>query len=141
MRKSVAFAAVLLVSLLASVFFVLRWWDAERRAARAEVVSVQPPYPRVLLHDLELAQLRKLGLEDPIATLRADLALHGSLIPFKGALGGTMAFYDEEGMVLLPGGYVYAPADDGHYLVHTVLFYTVEQGGKVHWKLLDAHPD
>jgi hypothetical protein len=141
MRGTRTLLAALALSLTAAVYLGIRWQGAERRAARAERISVQQPFQRVLLYDLELAQLKKLGLEDPVAALKADLATQGELLPFRGVLGGTMAFYDKAGMVFLPGGYVYAPGDDGHYLVHAVLRYGVEPGGKIHWKLLDAHKD
>ena len=141
MRGTRTLAVLLLLSLAATAYFGIRWRAAERRAARAERISVQPPFQRVLLHDLELAQLKKLGLEDPISALKADLAAQEELLPFKGVLGGRMAFYDKEGMVFLPGGYVYAPGDDGHYLVHAILRYGVEPGGTIHWSLLDAHKD
>ena len=142
MRGTRALLATLIVSLAAAVvYFGIRWQAAERRAARAERISVQPVFQRVLLHDLELAQLKKLGLQDPVPALKSDLSTKGELLPFPGVLGGTMSFYDKEGMVFLPGGYVYAPGDDGHYLVHAVLRYGVEPGGKIHWKLLDAHKD
>ncbi len=141
MRGNRALFAALIMSLAAAVYFGVRWQAAERRVARVERLSVQPPFPRVLLHELELAQLKKLGLPDPVPALKADLAAQGNLIPFKGVLGGRMAFYDKDGMVFLPGGYVYAPGDDGHYLVHAVLRYGVEPGGKIHWALVDAHKD
>ena len=141
MRGTRVLLAALVLSLAAAVYFGIRWQAAERRAARAERISLQPPFQRVLLHELELAQLKKLGLEDPVAALKADLATQGELLPFEGVLGGRMSFYDKAGMVFLPGGYVYAPGDDGHYLVHAVLRYGVEPGGKIHWKLLDAHKD
>jgi hypothetical protein len=141
MRGTKVFLFALMVSLAATIYFGVRWQAAERRAARLERISLQPPYQRVLLHDLELAQLKKLGLEDPVSAIKADLTTQGELLPFQGVLGGKMAFYDKAGMVLLPGGYVYAPGDDGHYLVHALFRYGVEPGGKIHWKLLDAHKD
>lgn len=141
MRGTRVLLLALIVSLAATIYFGVRWQAAERRAARAERISVQPPFQRVLLHDLELAQLKKLGLEDPVTAIKADLTTQGKLLPFQGVLGGKMAFYDRGGMVLLPGAYVYAPGDDGHYLVHAILRYGVEPGGKIQWKLLDAHRD
>ena len=142
MRGNRALLATLILGLAAAGFyFAIRWQAAERRAARFERLSVQPAFQRVLLHDLELAQLKKLGLPDPVSALKADLSAQGELLPFKGVLGGRMAFYDKEGMVFLPGGYVYATGDDGHYLVHAVLHYGVEPGGKIHWTLVDAHKD
>lgn len=141
MRGSRVLLAALIVSLAAAIFFGIRWRDAERRAAHAERMSLHPPYQRVLIHDLELNRLKKLGLDDPVAALKADLTTRGDLIPFEGVVGGKMDFYNKEGMILLPGSYVYAPAEDGHYLVHSILSYEVDRGGTIRWKLLDAHKD
>jgi len=52
-----------------------------------------------------------------------------------------MAFYDKDGMVFLPGSYVYAPAEDGHYLMHVLLSYEVAPGGKITWKVVSAKRD
>ena len=122
-------------------FFATRWKDAESRAERTERLSVEPVKQRVLLHEFELARLRKLGLQDPVADLKADLTSHPEIIPYEGVLGGTMAFYDKDGIVFLPGGYVYAPADDGHYEVHALLRYEVSQGGGIRWRLIEAKRD
>jgi len=133
----------LLVVILAVVVVYLgaRLGDAERRAAKAERLSVQPANQRVLLDEMEIAQLRKLGLADPVAAIKSDLSQQGKLLPYPVVLGGTMAFYDKDAMVLLPGYYVYAEAEDGHYLVHAVLRYAVQAGGKIEWKIVDAHRD
>jgi hypothetical protein len=85
--------------------------------------------------------LTRAGLTDPVSQLRSDLAGHADLVPVKGVYGGKMGFYDRDGVVLLPGRYVYAPAEDGHILVHTVLKYDVKPGGKIEWKMIDAAQD
>lgn len=139
MKRSHLWMAVLLVAALAAcAWLAVRWKDAERRAERAERLSVGPVRQRVLLHEFELARLRDLGLQDPVADLKADLATHPEIIPYEGVLGGRMAFYDKDAMVFLPGGYVYAPADDGHYEVHALLRYEVSPGGAIRWRLVDA---
>ena len=132
---------IVLILGVAVVYLGARLQDSQRRAARAERLSVQSPYQRVLMDDMELAQLRKLGLADPVPAIKSDLAKQGKLLPYSGVLGGTMAFYDRDAMVLLPGQYVYAEADDGHYLVHALLRYAVQPGGKIQWKIVDAHRD
>ena len=132
---------IVLILGVAVVYLGARLQDSRHRAARAERLSVQSPYQRVLMDDMELAQLRKLGLADPVPAIKADLAKQGKLLPYSGVLGGTMAFYDRDAMVLLPGQYVYAEADDGHYLVHALLRYAVQPGGKIQWKIVDAHRD
>jgi hypothetical protein len=132
---------IVLILGVAVVYLGAGLQEAKHRAARAERLSVQSPYQRVLMDDMELAQLRKLGLADPVPAIKSDLAKQGKLLPYSGVLGGTMAFYDRDAMVLLPGQYVYAEADDGHYLVHALLRYAVQPGGKIQWKIVDAHRD
>ena len=139
--RRIVWIASLVLALAAALFFAGRWQIAERRAARIEHLSAPPAYQGVMLSDLEIAQLKKLGLPEPISALKSDLARQGKLLPYPGVLGGTMAFYDKEGMIFLPGFYVYAPAEDGHYMVHAVLRYAVQPGGKIQWKLVDAHRD
>jgi hypothetical protein len=140
MKKGAVWALVVLFAALA-VWFALAWRGAERRAEKAQRVSVQPVYNRVLLDEIELAELKKRGLEDPIPALKADLSSRKDLIRFDSGVGGTMAFYDKDGMVFLPGSYVYAPAEDGHYLMHVLLSYEVAPGGKITWKVVSAKRD
>ena len=132
-------AVVLVASVAGNVYLASRMWRAEARAKQAEARSIEPVHQRVLLTDIDLLDLKAAGLTDPVNQLRSDLGAHPDLIPVGGVFGGTMGFYDRDGIVLLPGGYVYAPADDGHILAHTVLRYDVKEGGKIQWKLLDSH--
>ncbi|MGE5175831.1 MAG: hypothetical protein ACM3JJ_05585 [Hyphomicrobiales bacterium] len=141
MKGSRALLLLLVLSVAGNVYLGIRARNAEERAKRAEARSIAPVYQRVLLSEDEIRMLKAAGLTDPVAQLRSDLAAHADLIPFKGVVGGTMGFYDRDGIVLLPGRYVYAPADDGHVLAHTILRYDVGPGGKIAWKLLDAHLD
>lgn len=141
MKASRVLIVLLIASVAGNVYLGFRARSADERAKRAEERSIAPVYQRVLLSQDELAMLTAAGLTNPVEQLRSDLAAHSSLIPFKGEVGGTMGFYDRNGVVLLPGRYVYAPADDGHILAHTVLRYDVKPGGKIEWKLLDAHLD
>jgi hypothetical protein len=142
-------ALLVVVGIVALVFV---WGRAERdqkranealKQARATLDSARSMRrgAGVFLSSDEIAALRHAGLTDPVNQLRSDLESHGSLIPVKGVLGGKMGFYDRDGVVLLPGGYVYAPGEDGHNLVHTVLRYDVEPGGKIRWTLIDAKQD
>ncbi|HEU4940328.1 MAG TPA: hypothetical protein VFT97_01795 [Candidatus Eisenbacteria bacterium] len=133
--------ATCVVLLIGLIGFAMAWRAAERRAEKAERVSVQPAYNRVLLDEIELAELKERGLEDPIPALKADLSSRKDLIQFDSGVGGTMAFYDKDGMVFLPGSYVYAPAEDGHYLMHVLLSYQVAPGGKITWKVVSAKRD
>jgi len=137
-RLSLAVGVVLVASMTGNVYLASRMWRAEARARTAEARSIEPVHQRVLLTDIDLLDLKAAGLTDPVNQLRSDLGAHPDLIPVPGVFGGTMGFYDRDGIVLLPGGYVYAPADDGHIVAHTVLRYDVKPGGKIEWKLLDS---
>ena len=138
-RLSLVVGVVLVASMTTNVYLASRTWRAETRAKRVEARSIEPVHQRVLLTDIDLLDLKAAGLTDPVNQLRSDLGSHPELIPVQGVFGGTMGFYDRDGIVLLPGGYVYAPADDGHIVAHTVLRYDVKPGGKIEWKLLDGH--
>ena len=135
-----AAALILTLGVLVAILAV-KWKNAEQRAERAERLSVAPIKQRVLLADFEIAQLKDLGLQDPVADLKADLTSRPEIIPYEGVLGGKMAFYDKDAMVFLPGRYVYAAGDDGHYEVHALLRYEVSQGGSIRWRLIDARKD
>lgn len=141
MKGSRTLTVLLILSLAGNAALAWMARRAEERAKRALARSIEPAYQRVLLSQDEIRALEAAGLTDPVNQLRSDLAAHSKMIPFPGVVGGTMGFYDREGIVLLPGRYVYAPADDGHILAHTVLRYDVTPGGKIAWKLLDAHLD
>jgi hypothetical protein len=141
MRPNRLLFVATIVSVTVALFCVMRWQMAERRAIHAERLTLQPAHPRTFLEDFEIARLKKLGLDDPIPALKADLSSRKDLVKFESGVGGTVAFYDRAGMILLPGGFVYAPAEDGHYLIHAVLRYDVAPGGKVTWKVLGSRLD
>lgn len=144
-----AFLAILFVAALGAVAFL--WYRSDRleeraqlaeaRAKRAEEARAKVSNPGNFLSLDDVRLLTRAGLTDPVSQLRSDLAGHADLVPVKGVYGGTMGFYDRDGVVLLPGRYVYAPAEDGHILVHTVLRYDVKPGGKIEWKMIDAAQD
>ncbi|MGH7681241.1 MAG: hypothetical protein ACRENN_04565 [Candidatus Eiseniibacteriota bacterium] len=141
MRIQRLMLAALLAAVVAAAIFGVLWGVAGRKARDLERLSVQTTHPRVFLEEYEIAALKKLGLDDPIAALKSDLSTHGDMIQFESGVGGKMSFYDKAGIVFLPGRYVYAPAEDGHYLVHAILRYDVALGGKITWKLIDSHVD
>jgi hypothetical protein len=146
--------AYLVIALIVALVFI--WGRAEREHRRADEALKQARAALdsakamrtgdagehgVLLSSDEIDALRRAGLTDPVNQLRSDLEAHGSLIPVKGVLGGKMGFYDRDGVVLLPGGYVYAQGEDGHILVHAILKYKVESGGTIRWTMVDAKRD
>jgi hypothetical protein len=89
----------------------------------------------------QLAALRARGLTDPVRQIPASLADHPELIPYPGALGGTMGFHDRAGIVLLDGPWVLAPFDDGHVEGRGLFEYQVAPGGYIHWKRVAARVD
>lgn len=147
-----------LIAIVAAGAAVYAWMRAERaeerareadarakaaveRAQAAESRAAAPAIRGVFLSADEIAALKRRGLTDPVNQLKSDLEAHGSLIPVPGVLGGKMGFYDRKGVVLLPGGYAYAPGEDGHILVHALLRYDVAPGGRITWKLVDLKRD
>jgi hypothetical protein len=145
MRSRSLLIAALAVILAGDAFLFFSVQRAEDRARKAEMRAHEAERRAatrgVFLTDDDIQLLKRAGLTDPVSQLRSDLEAHSSLLPMKGVMGGTMKFYDREGVSLLPGRYVYAPAEDGHYLVHAILKYDVEPGGKIRWRLVDASRD
>ena len=90
---------------------------------------------RDLLESVERDWLRRAGFTAPAESLRADLLRHPELIPTEGILGGTMAFRPEA-IYLLPGGHVWAIADDGHIETALLLRYDVKRYTTVEWSVV-----
>jgi hypothetical protein len=145
MRSRALLIAALTVILAGDAFLLFSLQRAEERARKAELRAQEAERRSaargVFLTDDDIRLLKRSGLTDPVSQLRSDLEGHSTLLPMKGVMGGTMKFYDRDGVVLLPGRYVYAPAEDGHYLVHAILKYDLETGGKIRWRLVDASRD
>lgn len=138
----IAALAVILIGDAVLLFSVQRAEERTRRAeTRAQEAERRAAARGVFLTEADIQLLKRAGLTDPVSQLRSDLEARSSLLPMKGAMGGTMKFYDRDGVILLPGRYVYAPAEDGHYMVHAILRYDVEPGGKIRWRLVDASRD
>ncbi len=153
------------VALLLALAVVTLWWQlAERRArhesaraarAEARLAAVADSLhrrlggglgtpggtgrrPASLVPDSDLEGLRARGLADPVRQVRADLAAHPELIPFKGVLGGTMGFYATDEITVLNGEWVYADFDDGHIGGYGVFRYRVAPGGRIAWTCVTA---
>jgi hypothetical protein len=88
-----------------------------------------------LIGSVERDWLRRAGFPAPAESLRADLLRHPELIPAEGVLGGTMAFRPDA-IYLLPGGHVWAIADDGHIESAVLLRYSVERDTTVRWNVV-----
>jgi hypothetical protein len=87
-----------------------------------------------LLDEPYVEELKKQGLKDPAAELRASLMSRLDLIPYSAVLGGTMSF-DEPSIVLLEPWFVFATFEDGHIEGDMLLSYEVTDG-KIEWKRL-----
>jgi len=86
----------------------------------------------------DVRQLRRRGLENPIADLKMDLMNKSDMIPFEGTLGGTMHFY-EEMIYVLTGRWVLAYFEDGHRAGYMLLGYEVNTGGEITWDVIEAY--
>jgi hypothetical protein len=93
------------------------------------------------LDQLELDELERKGLRDPVMTLKADLLSHPELIPYEGTMGGTMRVPRPASIILLPGGYAHARFEDGHMSGECLLEFNVRPGGAIQWKRITARLD
>lgn len=89
--------------------------------------------PHDLLDSVERDWLRRVGLKDPASDLRSDLVGHPELIAGEGVVGGTMAFRRDQ-IWVLPGGHVWALADDGHIEIMMLMTYQVSREGAITWR-------
>jgi hypothetical protein len=106
--------------------------------ARPDTAGGPAPPPGLLANEVHLARLRRAGLDDPLADLRADLQAHPELIPVPGRLGGRMGFYSPDDIVLLNDRWVYAYFEDGHTAGSMLLEFDVREGGGIAWRPLAA---
>lgn len=88
-----------------------------------------------------LAELRSMGLGNPVSDLRADLKGHPELIPHKGTLGGTMGFHFPDRIHVLSSQWVLAYFEDGHFGGHVLLKFAVTDKGLISWTTVDSFLD
>ncbi len=154
--EAILWLAVTVVAILLSVILLLR--NASQRADLREL-AVEKERLAALVTDMEarcaeferrlqnqpglssweLDELGKKGLKQPVTDLVADLQAHPELIPYKGVLGGTMAFGFPEKIHVLTDKYVLAYFEDGHVAGWMVLEYSVAKGGKIFWRVIDSY--
>lgn len=91
------------------------------------------------IYIFEIKQLKKKGLQNPIKDIITDLMKHKELIPYKGVLGGTMGFYNEEHIHVLTSKWVLASFADGHIAGKMLLEYSVSDNGKISWKVINSY--
>ena len=118
-----------------------RWWQQEATGSRHQVDSLRTqlsglaPSP---IHDLYIRALRTQGLKNPVGDLISDLQRHPEVIPYRGTLGGRMAFNDPNRIRVLSGRWVYAPFEDGHIAGEAILEYRVGSRGSISWRVLES---
>jgi hypothetical protein len=93
------------------------------------------------LDPLELDELERKGLSDPVVQIKADLAAHPELIPYTPTMGGTMRFTGPATVILLAGGFAHARFEDGHVSGECLLEFSVKPGAPIEWKRIAAHLD
>ncbi len=95
-----------------------------------QVLQSVPPSP----------DLKTNNIDDLISHLKTDLKKRKDLIPYKGVLGGTMGFYDENRIHILNHQWVYAYFEDGHIGGEMLLEYDISEDGKINWKVIASFP-
>jgi hypothetical protein len=93
------------------------------------------------LDPLELDELERKGLKDPVMALKTDLIARPELIPYEPTLGGTMRFTGPASIILLAGGFAHARFEDGHVGGTCVLEFAVKPTGEIEWKRVAARLD
>ena len=144
--------ALLLIAFVASLglntWLILRRQGEPSRTGTATREGARPPAGggdtgavehvagerRDLLDSVERDWLQRAGFAAPAESLRADLVRHPELIPTGGVVGGTMAFRPDA-IYVLPGGHVWAIADDGHIETAVLLRYAVKRDTTVQWSV------
>lgn len=85
-----------------------------------------------------IAELKEMGLADPVNDLKADLKSHPELIPYKGRLGGTMGFRFPDKIYIASSQWVLAYFEDGHVGGMVLLKFAVSDKGLISWKVADS---
>ena len=85
-----------------------------------------------------VAELKAMGLADPVNDLKADLKGHPELIPYEGRLGGTMGFRFPDKIYIASSQWVLAYFEDGHVGGIVLLKFAVSDKGLISWKVVDS---
>ena len=136
------FSAILVAAIIGFSLHCIRLRDKlkeagnEREVLLAQIEASQSPS---LLSSWEITQLERKGISNPEEDLASDLMQHRELIPYEGVMGGTMGFYSKKDIHVLNSRWILASFEDGHIGGHMLLEYRVDQGGKIHWRVLSAY--
>ncbi|HVJ47992.1 hypothetical protein [Desulfitobacterium sp.] len=88
-----------------------------------------------------LLRLQSKGFKGDPQEIVSDLRKHSELIPYKGVLGGTMGFYNENAIHVLTDQWVLASFNDGHIGGYMLLKYDWNDG-EFSWKVMESYlPD
>ncbi len=71
--------------------------------------------------------------------LRQDLIKNAKVINVEGVKGGSMNFYDENGIKILNNKWVLAKFDDGHITGEILLEYTIDDNKKINWRKIASY--
>lgn len=82
--------------------------------------------------------LKLKGFEGTVQDIINDLVKHDELIPYKGALGGKMGFYNEDKIYVLSDKWVFAYFEDGHAYGYMLLSYSIDNNN-ISWKVIDSY--
>jgi hypothetical protein len=128
-----------LVATIAAHALVAWWWlgrrgdTREAPSGRIQEGARTAKGPVDLLDPVERDWYRRVGLDAPADSLAADLLRHPELIPAEGVVGGTMAFR-RDAIYVLPGGHVWAVADDGHIETAMLLRFDIDRDRTITWR-------
>jgi hypothetical protein len=90
------------------------------------------------LNDSQLYHLMQKGLKDPPTDLRDDLKKHPGLIPYRGELGGTFRFSEDQGSIrILNEKWVLAAFSDGHVDGELFLQFDVSNNS-IKWRVIGS---
>ena len=126
---------IILVIFTLAGFFVGSYYTEKKLSQITEPVRIVEELPAAR----HLDNLRLLtGWENPLSVLRDDLISKPEIIPVDPVLGGTMGFYDREGIRLLNDRWAIAWFEDGHIGGYLLLEFGIEKE-KIDWKVLSTY--
>jgi hypothetical protein len=126
---------VLLVIFTLAGFFAGSYYTEKKLSRITEPVTIIEDLPA----ERHLNNLRLLtGWEDPLTMLRDDLLSRPEIIPVAPVVGGTMGFYDRDGIRLLNDKWALAWFEDGHIGGYLLLEFEIKEE-KIDWKVLSSY--
>ena len=107
---------------------------AIQKARNEDLIRSQPGLRRD-----EDEAFRTRGLNDPVTDIVDDLGGREELMPVKGIFGARPSFYTDVRMYVLNSRWAYATFNIGGKIGQRLYEYTVEDGGKIRWKVIDTY--